>query len=357
MSKEKLLLIGDHFILPSLMRSRLGPIADSYEIVEASTPFPLERFREIAEVHEASGSEEQMIEALQGVSICIAHHAPLTERVLRHVPDLRLFVVCRGGPVNVNVEAATRQGVTVTYTPGRNAAATAEHTIAMILCAIRGISQADAAIRDGEWKGNYTWQTAGFELETATVGLVGYGAIGRLVARSLRGFGTRVLVYDPFAKIEPHEKIEQTSLEDLLSRSNILSLHARDTPQSRGIIGRKQISQLQPGSVIVNCARGSLLDYDALAEALRSGHLFAAAADVFPEEPIPSSSPLLSLTNFVMTPHIAGGTRQAAEKAATIAAEEVARYLSGQPLRFCANPGVSRAAPAAAWPPHAASGP
>src|SRR6185312_11864894 len=146
MSKEKLLLIGDHFILPSLMRAKLGVMADNYEIVEASTPFPLEPFSQIAEVYEASGSEEQMIEALQGVSICIAHHAPLTQRILRHAPDLRLFVVCRGGPVNVNVKAATEQGVTIAYTPGRNAAATAEHTIAMILSAIRGIPQADAAL-------------------------------------------------------------------------------------------------------------------------------------------------------------------------------------------------------------------
>lgn len=338
MSKEKLLLIGDHFILPSLMRAKLGSIADNYEIVEASTPFPLEPFSQIAEVHEASGSEEQMIEALQGVSICIAHHAPLTQRILHLSPDLRLFVVCRGGPVNVNVKAATEQGVTIAYTPGRNAAATAEHTIAMILCAIRGVAPADAALREGKWKGDYTWQTAGFELEAATVGLVGYGAIGHLVARALQGFGAKVLVYDPFAKISMDENVEQVSLEDLLARSNILSLHARDTPQSRGMIGRRQIAQLQRGSVVVNCARGSLLDYDALAEALGSGHLFAAAADVFPQEPIPRDSPLLSLKNFVMTPHIAGGTRQAAEKAATIAAEEVARYISGKPLRFCANP-------------------
>lgn len=338
MPKEKLLLIGDHFILPSVMRSNLNAAALGYEIVEASTPFPIEPFREIAEVHEASGSEEQMIEVLDGVSICIAHHAPLTERILRHAPNLRLFVVCRGGPVNVNVPAATSRGVLIGYTPGRNAAATAEHTIAMMLGAIRGIPRGDAGIRSGEWKGDYTWESAGFELEAATVGLIGYGAIGRLVARCLRGFGAKVLVYDPLSKAAPDDGVEQTSLESLLVRSNIVSLHARDTPQSRGILGREQIAQLQRGSVVVNCARGSLLDYDALADALRSGHLFAAAADVFPCEPLQKDSPLLSLPNFVMTPHIAGGTRQAAEKAATIAGAEVTRYLSGQPLRFCANP-------------------
>ena len=338
MTKEKLLVVGDHFILPELMHSKLGSVASSYEIVEASTPFPLEPFCQIAEVHEASGSEEQMIKALDGVSICIAHHAPLTERVLRHATALRLFVVCRGGPVNVNVAAATRHGVLIAYTPGRNAVATAEHTVAMILCAIRGISRCDAGIRRGEWNGNYTWETASIELGSATVGLIGYGAIGRLVARYLRGFGAKVITYDPYAEVEPRDGVEQTSLDELLSRSNIVSLHARDTPESRGILGRDQIAKLQRGSVVVNCARGALLDYDAMADALRSGHLSAAAADVLPQEPIPADSTLLSLPNFVMTPHIAGGTRQAAERAAALAAKEVMRYHTGQPLLHCANP-------------------
>ena len=343
MHKEKLLVIGDHFIQPELMRLKLGEIAADFDVVEAATPFPLEPFRNIAEVREASGSEEQMIDELRGVTVCVAHHAPLTERVLALAPDLRLFVVCRGGPVNVNVGAATLHGVTVAYTPARNATATAEHTIAMILSALRGIPAADAAIRGGLWKGDYTWETAGFELETATVGLIGYGAIGRIVARILRSFGATVLVFDPFVKLDQNDCVVQVGLQELLQRSNVVSLHARETKESRGILGSNEIAQLQKGSVVVNCARGSLLDYDALAEALKSGHLFAAAADVFPEEPLPANSPLLALANFVMTPHLAGGTRQAAEKAATIAAEEVRRFLAGEPLRYCANPEVRMA--------------
>ena len=134
--------------------------------------------------------------------------------------------------------------------------------------------------------------------------------------------------------------MEQVELQELLRRSNIVSLHARETKESRLILGAREIGQLQKRAVVVNCARGSLLDYDALAEALRSGHLFAAAADVFPKEPLPATSPLLKLGNFVMTPHIAGGTRQAAEKAAVIAAEEVRRFLRGEPLLHCANPEV-----------------
>jgi D-3-phosphoglycerate dehydrogenase len=339
--RKKLLVIGDHFISPGLMRGKLGDLAEQFEVSEATTPFPLEPFRNIAEVREASGSEEQMIEALQGVSICIAHHAPLTRRVLESTSDLRLFVVCRGGPVNVNLQAATDHGVTVAFTPARNAAATAEHTVAMMLSALRGIPAADSAIRRGEWKGDYTWATAGFELETATIGLIGYGAIGRIVGRILRSFESTVLVYDPYARVSPEDGVEQLDLQQLLKRSNVVSLHARETEDSRGILGADEITQMPKGSVVVNCARGALMDYDALVAALRSGHLFAAAADVFPDEPVGKHSPLLDLPNFVMTPHIAGGTKQAAEKAASISAEEVRRYLLGMPLRFCANPRTS----------------
>ncbi len=335
--KPQLLLIGDHFISADLMRSKLGDLREAVRISEASTPFPLEPFRLIAEVREASGSEEQMIEALEGVSLCIAHHAPFTERVINHARELRLVIICRGGPVNVNLEAATARRVAVAYTPARNAAATAEHTIAMMLSAIRGIPAADAAIRHGEWNGGYTYQSAGFELGSVTVGLIGYGAIGRMAGAILRGFGAKVLVYDPHAQIDQADAVESVSLTHLLERSQVVSLHARETSETRGMLGKEQIARMPKGAVVINCARGSLMDYDAVAAALEQGHLFAAAADVFPIEPLPVQSRLRQLPNFIMTPHTAGGSRQAAEKAVGIAVEELRRYLAGGALRFPAN--------------------
>jgi D-3-phosphoglycerate dehydrogenase / 2-oxoglutarate reductase len=336
MSKTRIALIGDHFIPSSLMRANIvAHMGNELEIVESSTPFPLEPFRDIAEVREASGSEENVIRALRGAGLCVVHHAPLTKRVVEACPDLRIFVVCRGGPVNANIPAATQAGIRVCFTPGRNATATAEFAVAMILAALRRIPATDRGIRNLEWPGNYTFETAGFELDGATCGLVGYGAIGSRVAQILKGFGASVLAYDPYAK---GGSVQLVSLEELLRRSQVVSLHARETPQTRGLIGRKEIALMPKGSVLVNCARGALLDYAALEEALRSGHLFAAAVDVFPEEPLPPGSSLRELPNLVMTPHIAGGTRQAAEKAARLAAEEIQRYLTGQPLRFCANP-------------------
>lgn len=343
MQPEKILIIGDHFLLPELMERQLRTALASghrYEFARAMTPFPLEPFGNIAEVREASGSEAQMMDVLRGVSICVAHHAPFTRKVIQAAEQLKLIVICRGGPTNVNVEAASERGIAVAYAPGRNAAATAEHTIGMILAALRGIPAADADMRRAEWKGDYTYATAPFELERATVGLVGYGAIGRIVARILRSFGTTVLVYDPFAKLSGPEQVEQVSLDDLLSRSDVVSLHARETEESRGLIGAAQIAKMRRGTVLVNCARGALLDYDAMYGALVSGHLWAAAADVFATEPLPADSPLLKLPNFVMTPHIAGGTRQAALKAAQMAAAEVARFICGERLLHCVNPPV-----------------
>lgn len=344
MNKPGLLCIGDHFILPELMRSKLGSLESQFHVTEASTLFPLEPYRDIAEVREASGSEEQMIEALEGVSVCIAHHAPLTRRVLEHASNLELFIVCRGGPVNVNLAAATAKNVLVAFTPARNAAATAEHAVALILSALRGIPKADASLHNGDWKGDYTYATAGFELGTATVGLIGYGSIGRIMGRILCGFGARILACDPLTKIDSAELVEQVSLEELLGRADVISLHARAGKNAAPILGRREFALMRKGAVVVNCARGSLMDYDALAEALRTGRLFAAAADVFPVEPLPADSPLLKLPNFVATPHIAGGTRNAAEKAATIAAQELQRYVNGEALRYCANPEVGAAA-------------
>jgi D-3-phosphoglycerate dehydrogenase len=236
--------------------------------------------------------------------------------------------------VNANLEAATAAGVAVTYAPGRNAVATAEHTLAMLLAATRRIPQTNADLAGGVWRGDYyMYDNVGPELEGSTVGLVGYGAIGRRAARMLAGFGAEVLVHDPYVAVEG-----QVGLAELLERSLFVSLHARATPETTGMIGAAEIGRMPRGSVLVNCARGALLDYDALCDALESGHLFGAAVDVFPEEPIPPGSRLLSTPNLVMTPHLAGASKQTAVKAAGIVAADVARYVRGEPLAHCANP-------------------
>jgi D-3-phosphoglycerate dehydrogenase / 2-oxoglutarate reductase len=213
-------------------------------------------------------------------------------------------------------------------------------SMSLILAVLRRIPETHAPLARGKWRGDYyQYDQCGVELEDSTAGLIGYGAIGSRVARMLRGFGCHVLVYDPYLKAEVLGDLAQkVELDELLSRSRIVSLHARATPETSGMIGAKQLAAMPAGSVLINCARGTLVDYDAVCDALASGHLWGAGFDVFPEEPIPAHSRLLTTPHIVMTPHIAGASKQTAEKAALIAAGEVRRFLDGEPLEHCVNP-------------------
>ena len=337
----RILVAGDHFILPSIFADAIrAEVKTAVEFCEYQSPWPSVPFDQMSEVAEASGSEDEIIQSLQGVSIYVANHAPLTKRVLESAPDLRLAVIARGGPTNANVKAATERGVLICNAPGRNATATAEHTMSLILAVLRRIPETHLALTQGDWRGDYyEYDKCGPELEDSTAGLIGYGAIGRRVARMLHGFGCQVLVYDPYVKPESLGELAQSvELSKLLDRSRIVSLHARATSENKGMIGSKQIAAMPAGSVLINCARGSLVDYDAVCDALETGHLWGAGFDVFPEEPIPPNSRLLKTPHVVMTPHIAGASKQTAEKAARIAAGEVRRFLHGEPLEHCINP-------------------
>src|SRR5260221_10595019 len=168
----------------------------------------------------------------------VANDATVTQQVLEGAPDQNLAVIARGGPTNANVKAATQRGVLVCNAPGRNATATAEPTLSLILAVLRRIPETHAALAHGEWRGDYyEYDKCGLELEDCTAGLIGCGAIGRRVARMLRGFGGHVLAYDPYAKPETFGDLAQNvELDELLSRSGIVSLHARATPESKGMI-------------------------------------------------------------------------------------------------------------------------
>lgn len=278
---------GDHFILPSLIREALDPEL-TCEVAELTLGWPLDPFGPVAEVTEASDAEDELIEALAGAQVLVTQMGPVTERVLDACPDLRLVVVCRGGPVNVNLDAAKRHDVRVCYAPGRNAAATAEFTVGLMLAALRRIPQAhDLLARQGSWEGAtyYTYEHSGLELEDLPVGLVGYGAVGSRVARVLGAFGARVMVHDPYVHGEIHG-LRVASLDDLLRASRVITLHARLTAETRGLIGARELALLPQGAVVVNAARGPL-DEDALCAALENGHLSAAALDTYAQSRCP----------------------------------------------------------------------
>ncbi|MET7570203.1 2-hydroxyacid dehydrogenase [Streptomyces sp. NPDC005492] len=332
---------GDHFVLPSLITSAISEELREHPFTttELTLGWPLEPFGSVAEVEEAGDAEDEVIDALRaggGAQVLVTQMGPVTERVLDACPELRLVVVCRGGPVNVNLDAAKSHDVRVCFAPGRNAAATAEFTVGLMLAALRRIPQAHQLLAgQGSWEDGaayYTYERSGLELEDLPVGLVGYGAVGSRVARALCAFGARVMVYDPYVHGEIHG-LRVPSLDELLRRSQVITLHARLTPETRGLIGARELALLRPGAVVVNVARGPLLDEDALCDALESGQVSAAALDTYAREPLPTGSRLFGFPDrVVLTPHLGGASRAVAEKAARIAAAEVGRWTRGQPL-------------------------
>jgi D-3-phosphoglycerate dehydrogenase / 2-oxoglutarate reductase len=341
MGVGKILAAGDGFVLGRLLVEGLKrELGGDLDTATLDFRWPIEPFGRVAEVDEAAGSEDEVIEAGEGAEVIVTQLAPITEKVLTSLNDLKLVVVTRGGPVNVNVEAATENGVVVANAPGRNAPAAAEYALGLMLAAMKRIPDAHGSLKGGEWRGEfYAYEENGVELDGSTVGLVGFGAIGSRVAKVLTAFGAEVLVHDPFVEDGPVEEAggRKAGLDELLERSKVVSLHARLSDETRGMIGAGQIGKMPEGSVLVNTARGGLLDYGALCDALESGHLGAAALDVYDEEPPPEGSRLFDVPNLVLSPHIAGATKETAHRAADIAAAEVGRYARGERLQNAIN--------------------
>jgi D-3-phosphoglycerate dehydrogenase len=352
----QVLAAGDHFVAPQLfddaLRAELGSETAELAVTHLTAGWPGVPFGPVGAgdsvVDEASGTEDELIAALEGAQVCLTQMAPFTARVFDARPELEMLAVCRGGPVNVDLAAADRAGVAVAQAPGRNAAAAAEFAVGMMLAMLRRIPLADAELRAGRWRGDfYDYDEAGLELDGTTVGLVGYGAIGRIVARVLGAFGATVLVADPYTDAETAraDGVRLVERDELLRSSTVVSLHARVTAETRGLIGADEIALLPRGAVLVNTARGALLDYTALPEALRSGQLEGVALDVYDVEPPPADWPLHAEPNVVATPHLAGATKQTAHRAAGIAAAEVGRWVRGEALAHPANDAGKKVGP------------
>jgi phosphoglycerate dehydrogenase-like enzyme len=271
---------------------------------------------------------DEMSELLVGADAAIVSTDPFDEAVFASAPGLRAIARVGVGLDSIDMNAATRAGVIVTTTKGANESTAADHTLALILAAVRRIPEQDASVRRGDWL--RTGPQVAWELAGATVGLVGFGAIGQRVARRLLAFGVAVLVCDPIAPRGPlSAAVEHVPLEDLLRRSDIVSLHAPLSSSSERLIGAAQLALMARHAILVNTARGGLVDQDALLDALESGRLRAAALDVFDEEP-PRSERLFGLPNVVMTPHIGGVSERSVSEMTRRACRSVADALRGR---------------------------
>ncbi len=249
----------------------------------------------------------------------------------------RLVVIGRAGVGvdNVDLDAATRAGITVVNAPTGNTIAAAEHTLALLYGVARKTAAADASVRRGEWK---RAQFTGRELRGRTLGIIGLGKIGQAIADRARAMEMVVVAVDPFVTAEQaaHHGVELLDLDTLLARADIVTVHVPLTRATRGLIGREAIAKLKPGSIILNVARGGILDEAAVAEALASGHLAGAGIDVFEQEP-PTGSPLLDAPNTLLTPHLGASTEEAQVLVSEEVAAQVLDVLAGRSARYAVN--------------------
>jgi glyoxylate reductase len=258
-------------------------------------------------------------------------------------PSLKVISNHAVGYDNIDVPAATQRGIPVGNTPGILTETTADFAFALLLAAARRVVEGQRAVVSGEWK---TWSPQwllGADIHGATLGIVGFGRIGQAVARRAAGFDMRVLYYDP--SLPPASEnipitAQSVDLAALLAESDFVTIHAPLNEGTRGMFDSQAFARMKPGAVLVNTARGPLVDQEALFQALKTGQIAAAAIDVTDPEPLPLDSELLTLPNLVVTPHIASASRATRAKMATMAAENLLAGLRGERLPYCVNPEV-----------------
>jgi D-3-phosphoglycerate dehydrogenase len=334
----KILAVGDSYMPPRYFEQAFGRLGPAYDVayfqMDERTPFTPATPSELR-LREYQGSPSDLASRMPGTEILVVHGAPITEAVLEASPELKLVCCARGGPVNVDVEAVTARGLPLVNTPGKNAEAVADLTLAFLVMLSRALPIAQRFLDEGgRLKDN--WEGAKFiasDLRRHTLGLVGYGNIGHRVARRALPFGMTVLAYDPYVDEQPHEPVELVeTLDELLARSDFVSLHARQTPENANLFDTAAFAKMKPGAYFVNTAREGLVDEDALDAALASGRLAGAALDVVHTSQAEGRHRLLRHGNVVMTPHIGGATHETLLQGAEMIADEIVRFAAGEPL-------------------------
>jgi glyoxylate reductase len=303
---------------------------------------PWELVREVAELRVWDGADAApRAVLLEEAARCAGLIVTLVDRVdaelLVAAPRLRVVSTCSVGVDHVDVAGATARGIRVGYTPGVLTEATADLAFALLLAAARRIAEADRFVREGKW--TKAWEPAlllGRELTGATLGIVGLGAIGQAVARRAAGFGMRVTGWTRSGRaVAGIESVP--ALDDLLARADFVSVNVARTPETLGLIGAREISRMKRGAVLVNTARGGIVDEPAVCAALASGRLGAAGLDVFATEPLPIDSPLLAVPNVVLAPHIGSATHETRARMAELCVRNLVAGLRGEPMPRCVN--------------------
>lgn len=315
----KIVAVADHFLTKDFYRAAFARFpADRLETLDILYFGPEDRegARVAAGRLEKGGPyaaepPEGVYDALRDADLLMVHLCPVTRRMLESAPRLKYILSNRGGLENIDLAAAKERGIPVLHNPAHNGNAVAELTICLMISETRNTARAHTALKNGVWRED--WPNFGrvFELRGQTIGIVGFGTIGRLVAEKLQTFSVRLLAADP--NVSPDDPdlsrlhVTLTDLNTVMRESDIVTLHARTLDRSR-IIGKEQFDLMKPTATFVNTARAYMVDYDYLAQILRDKRINGAALEVFPQEPLPADSPFITLDNVTLTNHRGGDT-------------------------------------------------
>lgn len=333
---QRVLIVGDDFTPSAAFREAIErhPLLQERKLqlsevnLDGKTylPGPVDGVREFV------GRPEDLLPYVGDANVIVTTFAPITRAVLQAASNLRCIVVGRGGPVNVDVEAAREHGIKVAFAPGRNAEAVAEYVVGLIMAVTRQIVAGDRWVREGNWRTaqeDTLMKPTGPELRGRTLGIIGMGAIGSRVVKLIEPFGVTTLSYDPCLSDEQVRARggEPATLFALLRSSDVITIHARPREGSSPIVGRKELSVIKEGAYLINTSRGANLDQDALLAALKEGRLGGVALDVLALEPLSENSEFLRFDNIVLTPHAAGVSTDVPTHTAAIVAERLAEWL------------------------------
>ena len=306
-------------------------------IAEELSPATISVLGDDFEIRHCDGANrDELLSALaQATAVLVRSATKIDAQAIAAAPNLKIIARAGVGLDNVDIPAATGAGVLVVNAPTSNIVSAAELAVALLLAVARNVVPANLALREGKWQRS---QFGGVELQGKTVGIIGMGKIGLLVAQRLAGFDMKFVAYDPYVKVAPSAGplINMVSLDELLIQSDFVTIHIPKTPETQGLINAAALSKMKPTAFLINAARGGVLDEADLFQALQAGTIAGAGLDVYASEPC-TDSPLFSLNNVVATPHLGASTDEAQEKAGIAVAQSVAAFFAGQEVPGAVN--------------------
>jgi len=275
-------------------------------------------------------------EAIMGLFV------PISSKLFDAMPHVRIVGVSRAGTENVNINEATKRKILVFNVEGRNAEAVSDFTVGLIIAESRNIARAHYAIKNGKWRKNFLNSDWIPQLNEKTIGIIGFGYIGKLLVKKLSGFNVKIIVHDPFINrpIGNEYDVRLVDKETLLKESDFVTLHARLRPDNKHMLGIKELDMMKPTACLINTARAGLVDQSALISILRDRKIAGAALDVFNNEPLEQESELIKLDNVTLTTHIAGTTKEALSNSPGLLMEDIQRFFTGKNPKFVKNPEV-----------------